>query len=191
MKFIKVFLSIVFYVFSIHLNAQAITVDDTRNPNDLVNLLIGNSCSAISNVHISSSQSVAYFNQNASSFPINEGILIRSGIASHTQGSYTGNNLDTQVNTNSDIDLQQISNQSGQVAPVTDVAFLEFDFVPPSTNFNFNFLFSSNEYGEWQCGFSDVFAFILTDLTSGEKLNLAVVPTSGNPISVKDIRDNQ
>jgi len=191
MKFIKVFLSIVFYVFSIHLNAQAITVDDTRNPNDLVNLLIGNSCSAISNVHISSSQSVAYFNQNASSFPINEGILIRSGIASHTQGSYTGNNLDTQVNTNSDIDLQQISNQSGQVAPVTDVAFLEFDFVPPSTNFNFNFLFSSNEYGEWQCGFSDVFAFILTDLTSGEKLNLAVVPTSGNPISVKEIRDNQ
>ncbi len=191
MKFTKVLLSIVFSMFAFQLYSQAITVDDTRNPNDLVNLLVGNSCAAISNIQISSSQSVAYFNQNGSSFPINEGVLIRSGIAEHTQGSYTGNNLDTQVNTNSDIDLQQISNNSGQVAQITDAAFLEFDFVPPSTNFNFNFLFSSNEYGEWQCGFSDVFAFILTDLSTGEKINLAVVPTSGNPISVKEIRDNQ
>jgi gliding motility-associated-like protein len=191
MKFIKVFLSILFCALTHQLYSQSIIVDDTRTSNDLVNLLIGNSCSAISNVQISSSQSVAYFNQNGSSFPINEGVLIRSGIASHTQGAYTGNNLDTQVNTNSDIDLQRISNNSGQVAQITDVAFLEFDFVPPSTNFNFNFLFSSNEYGEWQCGFSDVFAFILTDLTTGEKINLAVAPTSGNPISVKEIRDNQ
>ena len=191
MKFIKVFLSIVFYVFTFQLYSQAITVDNTRTPNDLVNLLVGNSCSAISNVQSSSSQSVAYFNQNGSTFPINEGVLIRSGIASHTQGIYTGTNLDSQVNTNSDIDLQQISNNSGQVAQITDVAFLEFDFVPPSTNFNFNFLFSSNEYGEWQCGFSDVFAFILTDLSTGEKINLAVVPASGNPISIKEIRDNQ
>ena len=191
MKFTKVFLSIFFYVFAFQLHSQTVIVDDTRNPTDLVNLLVGNSCSAVSNIQISSNQSVAYFNQNGSIFPINEGILIRSGIASHTQGAYTGNNLDTQVNTNSDVDLQQISNASGQVAQITDVAFLEFDFVPPSTNFNFNFLFSSNEYGEWQCGFSDVFAFILTDLATGEKINLAVVPSSGNPISIKEIRDNQ
>ena len=191
MKFKKILLSILFSIVSLQIYAQAITVDDTRSPNDLVNLLVGNSCSAISNVTISSSQSVAYFNQNGSIFPIKEGVLIRSGIATHTQGTYTGNNLDTQVNNNSDSDLQQISNNSGQVAQITDVAFLEFNFIPPSTNFNFNFLFSSNEYGEWQCGFSDVFAFILTDLTTGEKINLAVVPTSGNPISVKEIRDNQ
>jgi gliding motility-associated-like protein len=191
MKFIKILLSIIFYSFTLQCFAQTITVDDTRNPNNLVNLLVGNSCAAISNVSISSNQSVAYFNQNGSTFPIHEGVLIRSGIASQTQGLYTGTNLDTQVNTNSDIDLQRISNNSGQVAKITDVAFLEFDFVPPSTNFNFNFLFSSNEYGEWQCGFSDVFAFILTDLVTGEKINLAVVPASGNPISIKEIRDNQ
>jgi len=191
MKITNILLRFVFSLFATQLLAQSITVDATKSPNDLVNLLVGNSCAAISNVQISSNQSVAYFNQNGSSFPIHEGVLIRSGIASHTQGSYTGNNLDTQVNTNSDSDLQQISNNSGQLALVTDVAFLEFDFVPPSTNFNFNFLFSSNEYGEWQCGFSDVFAFILTDLVTGDKINLAVVPTSGNPISVKEIRDNQ
>jgi len=176
---------------SSQLIGQSITVDDTKSSNDLVNLLVGGSCASISNIQISSNQSVAYFNQNGSTFPISEGILIRSGIASYTQGSYTGNNLDSEVNTNSDPDLLQISNNTGQVSQVTDVAFLEFDFVPPSTDFNFNFLFSSNEYGEWQCGFSDVFAFILTDLVTGEKINLAIVPSSGNPISVKEIRDNQ
>lgn len=191
MKFTKVLFSILLTIVSLQIYGQAITVDDSRTSNNLVNLLVGNSCAAISNVQISSSQSVAYFNKNGSTFPINEGILIRSGIAKHTQGTYTGANLDSQVNTNSDADLQQISNNSGQVAQITDVAFLEFNFVPPSTSFSFNFLFSSNEYGEWQCGFSDVFAFILTDLNTGEKVNLAVVPTSGNPISIKEIRDNQ
>jgi gliding motility-associated-like protein len=191
MKFYKNFIYILFFVFTNQVFTQSITVDDTRSAADLVNLLIGNSCATTSNIQTSSNQSVAYFNQNGSIFPIPEGVLIRSGIASHTQGVYSGVNLDSQVNTNSDADLQQISNNSGQVAQITDVAFLEFDFVPPSTNFNFNFLFSSNEYGEWQCGFSDVFAFILTDLVTGEKINLAVVPASGNPISVKEIRDNQ
>jgi gliding motility-associated-like protein len=191
MKFIKILLSFFFCILSVQLNSQTITVDDTRSANDLVNLLIGNSCAVTSNINISSNQSVAYFNQNGSTFPIKEGVIIRSGIAAHTQGSYTGNNLDSQVNTNSDADLQQISNNSGQIAQITDVASLDFDFIPPSTDFSFNFLFSSNEYGEWQCGFSDVFAFVLTDLITGEKINLAVVPTSGNPISIKEIRDNQ
>ncbi|WKD86745.1 hypothetical protein KCTC32516_02123 [Polaribacter huanghezhanensis] len=187
----KYLLFFFFFNISFPFFGQSITVDDTKTSNALVNLLIGNSCAAVSNIDISSNQSVAYFNQNGSTFPISEGVLIRSGIATHTQGSYTGTNLDSQVNTNSDPDLQQISNLSGQSSTITDVAFLEFDFVPPSTNFSFNFLFSSNEYGEWQCGFSDVFAFILTDLVTGEKINLAVVPATGNPISVKEIRDNQ
>ena len=39
-----------------------------------------------------------------------------------------------------------------------------------------DFLFASNEYGEFQCGFSDVFAFLLTDLTTGVTTNIAVVP---------------
>lgn len=191
MRLSKYFIFLLFLNFSLQLFSQSITVDNTRSANDLVSLLVGNSCAVTSNINISSNQSVAYFNQNGSTFPIKEGVLIRSGIATHTQGPYTGNNLDSQINTNSDADLQQISNNSGQTSQITDVAFLNFDFIPPSTDFSFNFLFSSNEYGEWQCGSSDVFAFILTDLVTNEKINLAVVPATGNPISIKEIRDNQ
>lgn len=173
-------------------NSQGIIVDDAVFSSELlVDLLLNNSCATGSNISVSSNQSVAYFNSNNSSFPIDEGIIIRSGIASNSQGSYTGNNLSSQINTNSDSDLEEISNQTGQSVNITDTAYFEFDFIPYSTNFTFDFLFASNEYGEWQCGFSDVFAFILTDLTTGIKKNLGLVPNNNSPISVKNIRDNQ
>lgn len=171
--------------------SQTITVDsNSYSAADLANLLVTNSCITPTNISYSSGESVAYFNKNGSTFPINQGIIIRNGVAAHSAGSYTGNNLSSQVNNNSDIDLVNISNSSGQTSTITDAAFLEFDFIPISNNFNFRFLFASNEYGEFQCGFSDVFAFLLTDLTTGITTNIAVVPGTNIPISVKDIRNN-
>ena len=125
--------------------SQTILVDDINYSSQaLVDILLSNSCSTNSNISISSNQSVAYFNGNNSIFPIQEGIIIRSGIASYTQGTYTGNLLDSQVTTNGDNDLQNISNQSGQTSTITDAAYLKFDFVPnlqsgmyiPGTGFN-------------------------------------------------------
>ena len=188
----KILYTITFFICSFYASSQTISVDSNGfTPQQLVDLLLANSCATNSNISISSGQSVAYFNGNGSSFPIQEGIIIRSGIAANSQGAYTGNGLGSQVTTNGDADLQTISNQSGQSATITDAAFLQFDFTPSSTSFSFDFLFASNEYGEWQCGFSDVFAFLLTDLTTGETTNLAVIPGSNTPISVRDIRDSQ
>ncbi len=170
--------------------SQSITVDDTSNsPNQLVDLLLGNSCTDVSNVMISSNQSVASFNNNGSAFPINEGIIIRSGIAKYSEGQYTGNNLDSQVNTNGDNGLQSIVTNAGQSGLITDVAFLQFDFIPLSSNFSFDFLFASNEYGQWQCASFDTFAFFLTDLTTNTTTNLAVIPTTTTPVSVLNIRN--
>lgn len=178
-------------LFSVTSFSQTITVDNTTNsPADLVNLLLGNSCVAVSNISISSNQSVGYFNQNGSSFPINEGIIIRNGLVINTQGPYVNNaNLSSQLNTNTDVFLQNLSNSSGQSGPITDVAFLEFDFIPISNSFSFDFLFASNEYGQYQCGFSDVFAFVLTNLSTGVSTNLAVIPGTSTPVTVKDIRN--
>jgi gliding motility-associated-like protein len=174
------------------INAQTITVDDTGfSPQQLVDLLLSTSCATTSNINVSSTQSVAYFNGNGSVFPIGEGIIIRNGIAANTAGLYTNTNLSSEVNTNGDPDLQAISDATGQPAVITDVAFLEFDFVPSSTQFSFDFLFASNEYGQYQCGFSDVFAFLLTDLNTGVTTNIAVIPGTTTPISIRDIRDQQ
>ncbi|MQP52658.1 MULTISPECIES: choice-of-anchor L domain-containing protein [unclassified Flavobacterium] len=183
------FIFAIFY--SSCLFSQAITVDNTTNsPAQLVDLLLGNSCVEVSNISVSSTQSVAYFNQNGSAFPISEGIIIRNGIATHTQGPYTGVNLSSSVNLPGDPFLQSLSDSNGGVSPIVDAEYLEFDFIPLSNSFSFNFLFASNEYGFYQCEFSDVFAFELTNLTSGISNNLAVIPGTNTPVSVTTIRNS-
>ena len=172
--------------------SQTITVDNTTNsPADLVNLLLGNSCVAVSNISISSNQSVGYFNQNGSSFPINQGIILRSGNILDTQGLYTGANLSTTASGGgADVFLQNLSNtSSGTTAGLQDLSFLQFDFVPISSSFSFDFLFASNEYGQFQCLSNDIFAFELTNIATGITTNLGVIPATSNPVTVKNIKN--
>lgn len=169
---------------------QGIIVDDeTYDAAGLAELLLANSCTEITTASFSSSNSVAYFDGNGTDFPLSEGVIIRTGTASYSEGIYTGENLSSQENDNSDSDLEAINNATGQPSNITDVAFLEYDFVPLSDSFNFDFIFASNEYGQWQCVSSDVFAFLLTNLDTGETENLGVIPNTTTPISVRTIRD--
>jgi hypothetical protein len=92
-------------VFYTGIIAQSITIDDNSRDASLVQLL-GNS-TTVSNISISSSKSTAYFNNNTSAFPIKEGVIIRNGIAKYSEGKYTGNNLSSQLNNNSDFELQK------------------------------------------------------------------------------------
>lgn len=168
---------------------QTVKVNPVQDPTKLANTLLDNACVEISNAKFSSSEAVALFNNGGGKFPISQGVLIRSGEAKLTEGRYTGSGVSSQVNSKGDEDLHKINSQTGQSHLITDVAFLEFDFVPLSSNFNFNFLFASNEYGEWQCISSDVFAFLLTDLSTGQTTNLAVIPDTDVPVSVRTIKD--
>ena len=173
--------------------SQGIVVDTTTLgiPELIREELMQNACANENNFRFSSHQGIGKFTNSDPTFPISNGIIIRNGIAKYTEGAYTGANESSQLNTSGDSDLQVISDSNGQVVPITDVSFIQFDFTPLSSNFSFDFLFASNEYGEFQCGFSDVFAFILTDLTTGVATNLAVLPGTTTPVSVKNIRDQQ
>ena len=187
----KKFLPYLILLFSSFGIAQTITIPQKPNTaSDLVDLLLNNACVEVSNIQVSSLQSVAEFKGNGSNFPLKDGVIIRTGDATLSQGAYNGNGLSSQINNNSDQDLVQINQSSGQPSTLTDVAFLEFEFVPLSSNFSFDFLFASNEYGQWQCVSSDVFAFLLTNLNTGQTENLAVIPGTNTPISVKNIKDN-
>ena len=154
-------------LFTCAVYSQGITVDVTTYSNSQLvrNVLLGsNDCITATNFASSSPLSVGYFNKAASGFSLPEGIIIRSGVAKNTEGQYTGLNINTEVNTATDAFLQNLSNSRGLTDRITDVGFLEFDFVPISNQFSFDFVFASNEYGEYQCGFGDVFAFLLTNL---------------------------
>ena len=188
----KFFVYLILQTISLPLFSQTVSINSTSNSAEqLVNLLINNLCIPTSNPNFSSENSVAYFNNNNGNFPLSEGIIIRNGIVKYTEGLYTNTNLSSEISTNGDADLQEISNQNGQNINITDVAFLEFNFIPLANNINFNYLFASNEYGEWQCGYIDVFAILLTNLETGETINLATLPETNKNVSVRNIRDNQ
>ncbi|WP_394907362.1 choice-of-anchor L domain-containing protein [uncultured Mesonia sp.] len=180
---------VVFLIFNIGFS-QNVQVDvNTYNAQDLSEMLLNNACSSLFNAEMSSSQAVGYFSQNNSNFPIEEGVIIRSGNAKHSEGPFSGNHLSSQINQNTNAYLENLNAASGQHAQITDVAFLSFEFVPLSHDFSFNFVFASNEYGQWQCVSSDVFAFVLTNLNTGQSQNLAVIPGTTTPVSVKNIKD--
>jgi hypothetical protein len=57
-------------------------------------------------------------------------------------------------------------------------------------NFDFSFLFASEEYGTSQCNFQ-MLLLLLKDVTAGgSNRNLAVIPNTNIPVSVETIRDN-
>jgi gliding motility-associated-like protein len=183
---------LLFLFFSTFGFSQGIVVDTTSIsiPQLVRTILMQNSCSNENNFLFSSHRGIGKFTNSNPNFPFTDGIIIRNGIAQYSEGTYTGLNQSSQISASGDADLQIISDSSLQTGNITDVGFIQFDFTPLSSSFSFDFLFASNEYGQYQCGFSDVFAFLLTDLTTNAQTNLAVIPGTTTPVSVKNIRDN-
>jgi hypothetical protein len=81
-----------------------------------------------------------------------------------------------------------ISQAIGNSGTINDVTFLKFDLVAQTNAFNF--IFASNEYGTYHCGYSDMLAFILTDLTTDISQNLTAILGTTTPVSVINIRDS-
>jgi gliding motility-associated-like protein len=139
---------------------------------------------------------IGYFNKEGSEFPFEEGIVLSTGNAASTPGPNgllglgEGGGGFPLIWTGDDELEEIILAGTGTAMNSNNATKLEFDFTPLANQISFNFLFASEEYGTFQCTFSDSFAFILTDLTTGIKTNLAVIPNTTIPVSVVKIRDN-
>lgn len=168
----------------ISVNTSSFTPEQILN-----NIILNSSCGIIDNVVTQGPCGVGYFNANDSDFPFEQGMIIRSGQAINTQGPFNSSSLSSTCSQTGDSQLNAIMQSTGQTGTINDVSFVKFDIIPTSNILSFNFIFASNEYGQFQCGFSDVFGFILTDLTTNEVINIAVVPGTNTPISVTTIRD--
>ncbi|MFY7936917.1 MAG: choice-of-anchor L domain-containing protein, partial [Flavobacterium sp.] len=154
------------------------------------NVLIDSDCANVSNFTSSANCGIGYFNANNSNFQFDAGMVLRCGNVVQTQGHYAGNENSSVCSGTGDAELLAISQANGQFSTINDVTFVKFNFTPLTNNFSFNFIFASNEYGQFQCNFADVFAFILTDLVTNVSTNIAVIPGTTTPVSVLNIRDN-
>ncbi len=127
-------------------------------------------------------------------FPSNFGIMLSTGNAEDAVGH---NALSLGAGTNAwpgDADLEEILGP-GDTGGFVNASSLEFDFLstlPASilSEWRFDYIFASEDYGPGQCGPSDAFAIIVTNLNTGDKMNIATIPDTAIPVTTNTIRDN-
>ena len=177
-----------------------ITVQNTLNPQQLVqNILAGNGVQ-ISNVAINGNtglgttvqSNATYFQTNANSlqFPIADGILLTTGMGSGAVGPNSSGSF-TQGGTNTvttDPDLNAIANGS-----VTNGIVLEFDFIPSGDTLSFKYMFGSDEYPEFSPStYNDAFGFFISGpgingpYTNNAE-NIAIIPNTTTPVTINNV----
>lgn len=182
---------------SLNLFSQAITVDvNSHTVPQLVNdVLINSACVNATNINwrtgtnFGSTNGIGYFQNTNPSFPMQSGVILTTGNVMNAAGPNTTMLNDGTNAWTGDASLESVLAASGITMNSVNATVLEFDFTPISSHFDFDFLFASEEYGNFQCQFSDAFAFLLTNLNTGVTTNLAIVPGTTDPISVVTIRN--
>ena len=174
-----------------------ISIDQTSySVNQLIqDVLVNNQCAILSNVvystgtNFGSTNGIGYFSGLGTSFPFEEGVILTTGDAIQSSGPETGSISAGDFNWPGDVDLANAV-PDHNLSSSYNATFIQFDFIPQSSLISFNFIFASDEYGQFQCEFTDAFAFLLTDNVTGATTNLALVPGTSDPISVLSVRDD-
>jgi gliding motility-associated-like protein len=190
-------LLLLFALITANVFSQSITVDSNTYtvPQLVNNVLINSPCINATNItwrtgtNFGSTNGIGYFQNTNPNFPMQSGVILSTGNIANAAGPNTSMQSSGSNAWTGDATLEATLASYGVNMTSANATVLEFDFVPMSPNFNFNFLFASEEYGNFQCQFSDAFAFLLTNMTTGVTTNLAVVPGTNTPISVVTIRD--
>ena len=181
--------------FSVQSQTITVTTDQQTIPELVNDVLINSPCVSAQNVswrtgtNFGSVNGIGYFTNSNANFPMSAGVILSTGSAVNGVGPNTTDLNDGNEAWVGDPDLEATLAAAGITMSSTNATVLEFDFTSISQQFNFDFVFASEEYGNFQCQFSDAFAFLLTNVNTGVTTNLAVVPNTNIPISVVTIRD--
>ena len=179
--------------------SQPLSVSSTNYtvPQLVNNVLINSPCVSATNItwrtgtNFGSSNGIGFFQNTNPNFPMQSGVVMSTGSIANVPGPNSSLLNDGSAAWSGDTNLETTLAAAGISMSSKNASVLEFDFTPISPNFSFDFIFASEEYGNFQCLYSDAFAFLLTNVTTGVTTNLAVVPGTNTPISVVTIRDFQ
>lgn len=179
--------------------AQVVTTSSSgRTPEDIVrNTLVGSGVS-ISNVtfnnisttlNATTGGQLGVFTNNPAVFPtlsFSNGLIIATGDVSVAMGPNDSDGDESAI-TNS-VTCNELQNLIYD--DLYNPAVLEFDFMTTSDHVSFNYIFASEEYPEFVgLGYNDVFGFFVTDLTTNQTTNVALIPNTNLPVSIDNVND--
>ncbi|MAY21247.1 MAG: hypothetical protein CMC74_00515 [Flavobacteriaceae bacterium] len=181
-----------FFFLSTFAGFAQISIDETLTVQELVeDVLINSDCAEVSNFSSSTGtdfgdvNGIAFFDANGSDFPFSSGVILSSGNVQNAPGPNLTVHSDGGFGWPGDADLEANTTATS----TNNASWIQFDFTPFVTEISFDFIMASEEYNEnFECTFSDAFAFILTDQSTGISQNLAVLPGTTTPIEVTNIR---
>lgn len=127
-----------------------------------------------------------------SNIGFNNGIVLGTGIVATdiASSNYGINGIPSDF-------ASQSTSQSGDsdldllvTAATYDACVLEFDLQPVGNYVEFEYVFGSEEYPEFNCSsFNDVFAFYISGPGFATPQNIALIPTTTIPVSINSIND--
>lgn len=132
----------------------------------------------ISATYVGNSNAKGIFTANGTSLPMTNGVVLSTGkvtdinksAGSQASTGFSGSNTP-------DADLNTIITGTKK-----DLAYLEFQFKAIGSQINFEFVFGSEEYPEYNCSpYNDVFGFFLSEPGITGKEYLALVPWNKYP----------
>ena len=174
--------------FPIGISAQSINVDDTKDANELVQVLTNNnSCLSVfseASTGGTIKKSIAYFDKNGTNFPFSNGVVLSTWESQNSKGPYNPSFSGTVSSWGGDRNMDAILGVNSSNATT-----LEFEFESKTNFLSFNYIFASNEYiRDYPCNYSDGLAILIQDVTNnGNYINIATLP-DGTPVSSRNIR---
>jgi gliding motility-associated-like protein len=170
-----------------------IRVYQDRSPEQMVReIFLGNGVSVFNVRYTGADSAIGYYKRQAAGpnllFP--KGLILSTGNAKHAQGPNTNyNHTDSIPGASSINHTPEDPLLSAIVGDSTrDAAILEFDFIPTSDTIRFNYIFASEEYTEYvDWNFNDVFAFFISGPGIVGAQNIALLPGSTTPVTIKNV----
>lgn len=176
---------------------------------DLVNSVLVGGGVSVSNVRFNNITGVlnsttgaqlGTFTNNLSGFPgltFSEGLILSTGDISVALGPNDEDGAYSETsNSVTCSELEEIAGTEYMFGiPIANEVYypavLEFDFMTTANMVTFNYVFASEEYPEFVAmGYNDVFGFFVTDLTTNQTQNVAVIPNTNLPVSIDNVNDH-
>ena len=180
----KLLLSILLLITNLLANAQ--TVFQSKPTRLIVNDLLARHSFGMTIAgcqYYGDPRSISSFATTSELLPVRSGIILTTGIATWAGYPNDSRSSGCGMFTPGDARLEKIAGLK-----TTDAAILEIDFIANSDEISFEYFFASEEYPEFvNKGVNDVFAFFIEGPGYDEPQNIAVLPTTGEAISVDNV----